>query len=150
MELITTKMIRILENQDQYDVPEEDYVFSIRGRTYQGFTYVADKTTPAFDMLRCGHNFLTVFRAYIMEIEKNDLPTAKLFIIDDPGVNAFAVYEKTLSSYCIGVFMGACVKVYDNVKASFSQLIGTLIPSDQADLYLNLIYVEAIRLFCST
>lgn len=140
-------MLRVLDNQEQYDVPEEDHVFSINGLKYQGFTYVADKASPAFTMLRCGHNFLTVFREYIMELEKNELPTVKLFIIDNSSVNAFAVYEKSLSSYCIGVNMGACIRIYNNVRESFSKLIGTLIPEEQSDIYLDLIYVEAIRFF---
>lgn len=140
-------MFYILNNQDEYDVPKEDHVFSINGKVYQGFTYVADKSTPAYEMLKCGHNFLTVFREYIKGLEKNELPTAKLFIIDNQQVNAFAVYEESLSSYCIGVFMGACVKIFDNVQKSFSKLIGDLIPEDQSDVYLDLIYTEAIRFF---
>lgn len=95
----------------EYSKPEEDHLFRIKNRTYQGFTYVADRSLPIFQILDIGDNFLTILREYYANFANVDLPDTKLFIIDSPDINAFAVYEHSLDSYCIGIFAGVCMEI---------------------------------------
>ena len=130
-----------------YDVPLEEHTFWINKRSYYGSTYVYDKESPAFKMLDYGENFLRIFRQYYKIVYGIKLPKVKLFAIDNSSINAFAVYEKSLNSYCIGVFIGACEALYNNVHLSFEKLVGTLIPANKKDSWFFLIYIFAIRIF---
>ena len=129
-----------------YDVPEKEYTFCIDKQIYQGFTYVYDKESPAFLMLDCGTNLISAYRQYYEKIYGITLPDVELYVINNANTNAFAVYEKTLESYCIGVFMGACNKIYENTFSSFEKA-NHLIPDGDKNEWLTLVYIEAIKFF---
>lgn len=131
-----------------YNRPEEDYVFQIRGREYQGFTYVYDQDSVLFKVLDFGDNFLNAIRGYYKMLHNVELPDVKLFVIDAPNsVNAFARYEKSLNAYCIGVFSGACYAMEKNVEESFKNVLGVLIPEEKAEIRYGQIFIQAIRFF---
>lgn len=131
-----------------YNRPEEDHVFRIKGREYQGFTYVYDRDSALFKVLDFGDNFLTALRDYYKVLHNVDLPDVKLFVIDAPNnVNAFAKYEKTLNAYCVGVFSGACFSIEKNVEESFKNVVGILIPEEKTEIRFGQMLIQAIRFF---
>lgn len=131
----------------EYSKPEEDHLFRIKDRTYQGFTYVADRSLPIFQILDIGDNFLTILREYYANFANVDLPNTKLFIIDSPDINAFAVYEHSLDSYCIGIFAGVCMEIEKNIRASLEKVNGVLFPAEEAEMWYDRSFVEALRFF---
>ena len=131
----------------EYDKPEEDHVFNIRGRIFQGHTYAADRESSLFQILDVGDNFLQVFREYYQIENSIVLPDVKLFLIESPDVNAFAVYEECLNSYCIGIFGGVCEQLESNVRTSFERVSGILFPEEEAEEWYAHLFVQAIRFF---
>lgn len=131
----------------EYSQPEEDHIFCIDGKIYQGYTYVADRSFKAFQILDLGDNFLSVFRAYYKQIHNIELPKVKLFLIASKAINAFAVYEESLNSYCIGIFEGVCEQIEENVRSSFEKVKGVLFSEDEAEEWYDRIFVDAIRFF---
>lgn len=131
----------------EYDSPEEEYVFNIKGREYQGYTYLFDTTSKLYMALEYADNFIKTFQEYYEVHNKTKLPSVKLFIINSPEINAFTRYEEKLDSFCIGLFRGACEALEKNVEESFEKLINVLIPEDVKEGWYNQIYVDAIRFF---
>lgn len=131
----------------EYSAPKEEYVFEINKQKFHGFTYVDDRSHPFFQILDVGDNFISTLRDYYHKYNGIDLPATKLFVIDNANVNAFAVFEKELNSYCIGIFSGICNRLECNIRSSLDKVCGVLFPEEEYDEWCDHVYTCALRFF---
>lgn len=131
----------------EYSKPEEEHLFETKYGIYQGYTYVADRSNPIFQILDIGDNFISTLREYYLTLQGINLPDTKLYIINASKVNAFVTFEKELNSFCIGIFSGVCEEIEKNVRESLERVKGILFPEDDADKWYELSFVEALRFF---
>lgn len=130
-----------------YSAPDEYHIFNINDRSYGAYRNVYDKESKMFEALDYAANFLETLQEYYKKLLNIELPSVRLYIVTDDSVNAFAKYEESLGSFCIGLFKGACDVIYENVMSSFEGLIGEgkLIPEEKRNARLDRLFIEAIR-----
>ena len=63
------------------------------------------------------------FKEYYELSYKTEIPKPHLFLVDSSVVNAFAVYEKTLGEYCIGINSGAFQRIKEKVEEIVDMVI---------------------------
>lgn len=95
--------------------------FKTKYGIYQGYTYVADRSNPIFQILDIGDNFISTLREYYLKLQGINLPETKLYIINASKVNAFVTFEKELNSFCIGIFSGVCEEIEKKCPRKFGK-----------------------------
>lgn len=138
-----------------------DYTFSFKRSAdanpvfYWG-SDTLDKLSPAYDALDCGNDLIDKFKAYYELGYKKKIPRPLLFVIDSLEVNAFAVYEKKLNQYCIGINYGAFQRIKEKVGEIVDMVIekstgvpqeDQLIPANERDKWVDFVYINAMRFF---
>ncbi len=126
-----------------------------RGRSFWG-SDTLDKSTQEYVALDCGNDLIDKFKAYYELIHNKEIPRPHLFVIDDSSVNAFAVYEKDLGEYCIGVYHGAFKRIRQKTEDIVDMVIEKsahipererLILSNERDRWVDFVYINAMRFF---
>lgn len=138
-----------------------DYTFSfqcsadVRPVSYWG-SDTLDESAPAYVALDCGNDLIDKFKKYYELDYKREIPRPHLFVINNSDVNAFAVYEKGLSEYCIGINYGAFQKIKEKVEEIVDMVIeksvnvpdeDQLIPRGERDKWVDFVYINAMRFF---
>lgn len=138
-----------------------DYTFSFKRSSdacpvsYWG-SDILDESAQAYDALDCGNDLIDKFIEYYELGYKKEIPRPHLFVINSSDVNAFAVYEKKLNEYCIGINYGAFQRIKEKVEETVDMVIEKsvnvpeerkLIPTDERDKWIDLVYVNAMRFF---
>ncbi len=114
------------------------------------------ETAQAYVALDCANDLIDKFKAYYELIHDKKIPRPHLFVIQNESVNAFAVYEAALEEYCIGIYHGVFQRVREKAEEIVDMVIEkstyipwreTLIPRDERDRWVDLVYINGIRFF---
>lgn len=138
-----------------------DYTFNFKcpsnGNTFSYWgSDTLDKSAPEYTAFDCGNDLIDKFKAYYELSYKKEIPRPRLFFINSSAVNAFAVYEKTLGEYCIGINSGAFQRIKEKVEETVDMVIGKsanlpkddqLIPAEDRDKWVDFVYINAMRFF---
>ena len=115
-----------------------------------------DKSAPEYTAFDCGNDLIDKFKEYYELSYKTEIPRPHLFLVDSSVVNAFAVYEKTLGEYCIGINSGAFQRIKEKVEEIVDMVISKsdkvpkddqLIPAEDRDKWVDFVYINAMRFF---
>ena len=118
-----------------------------------------DQTSLEYKALDCGNDLIDKFIAYYNLSHKKELPRPRLFAIACEDVNAFAVYEKNLNMYCIGIYLGAFRRVKEKTEEIVDMIIEKseneseetqLILRSDRKRWIDIVYINAMRFFYST
>lgn len=115
-----------------------------------------DESVPAYMAFDCGNDLIDKFKEYYVLSYQTEIPRPHLFLVNSPIVNAFAVYEKMLGEYCIGINYGAFQRIKEKAEEIVDMVIGKsanvskddqLIPAEDRDKWVDFVYVNAMRFF---
>ena len=115
-----------------------------------------DESVPAYMAFDCGNDLIDKFKAYYELSYKKEIPRPHLFLVNSSVVNAFAVYEKILGEYCIGINYGAFQRIKEKVEEIIDIVIrksaqvpkdDQLIPAQDRDKWVDFVYINAMRFF---
>ncbi len=123
--------------------------------TYWG-SDTLEHSSSAYTALECGNDLIDKFKAYYEPSYKKEIPRPRLFVIDSTEINAFAIYEKTLDEYCIGINYGAFQRISETVEETVDMIMNKsthlsddecLIPSGDRKKWIDFTYINAMRFF---
>lgn len=115
-----------------------------------------DKSSFAYNALRYGNDLIDEFKNYYELKYERQIPRPHLFVINEMNVNAFAVYEKKLSEYCIGINLGAFQRIKEKTEEIVDMIIekgendpkeNQLISLNERDKWIEAVYIDAMCFF---